>query len=195
MLNGTGKRLIPFFYILLVSISGLSAQALSLSAELEQEQIWLGDSVRLTLYLQGSENSISPDLVIPSVNVEKLGGTVRSSKSITNINGKVSEDVRKAYVFGYKLTPKKAGRIIIPSVEVNVEGRKLSTQQLVLTVMEPQKADGFELKLDFDRKKVYLNEACRLKVSFFYEKSLRSLEIRIPGLESLSFESAPGHDQ
>ncbi len=192
MLSGTGKKLTLIILIFLMSVAGLSAQSLSLSAELGEEQIWLGDSVVLTLYLQGSEDAISPNLDIPEVRVEPLGGTVRSSRSITNINGKVSENIRKAYVYAYKLTPKIAGRIIIPSIEVNIEGANLISRQLVLDVKQPQQSDDFRLELEFDRSRVYLNEECSLKVRFLYGQSLRTLEISIPGLESMPFKSDTG---
>ena len=194
-LTETGKPtiFIPVIILIMLFVAAGSAGAenLSLTAELDNSEIWLGDSVQLTLFLQGSEEAIAPPLDIPGVRIEQLGGTVRSSRSITNINGRVTEDVRKAYVFGYRLTPGTAGQITIPSIQVVVEGTLLKTRPLSLNVRQPQFSDDFRLELDFDRNRVYLNEECRLKVSFFYSKSLRTLDISIPELANLEYEGEP----
>ncbi len=167
--------------------ASLFAQNLSLTAELEETEIWLGDSVRLNLYLQGSEEQIAPDLAIQGITITPLGGTVRSSRSVTSINGKVTQNVKLAYVYSYKLTPAKIGTFTIPSIKINVEGQILSSNQVFLTVKEPEKSDDFALQLDADRGIVYLNEEVSLKVHFRYESSLRSLSIRIPELNEMEY--------
>lgn len=192
MLNGTGKTTILIIILSLILTSVISAQNLSLTAELENNEIWLGDSVQLTLYLQGSEQKIAPELYIPGVSIEALGGSVRSSSSVTNINGKVTRDVRKAYIYGYSLKPKSTGRVSIPSIEVNVEGTLLRTQVVELIVKEPQSVDDFKLELAFSKNRVFLNEECNLKISFLYRESLRSLSLSIPELEGLNYQSLPG---
>ena len=168
------------------------AQELSLTATLENDEVWLGDSVQLTLFLNGSEDAIAPALDIPGIRVEPIGGTVRSSSSVTIINGRRTEDIRKAYVYGYRLTPGTTGIITIPSITVNVDGKSLSTRELSLNVRQPQYSDKFSLKLDFDRDRIYLNEECRLKVHFLYSENLRTLSINIPGIEPFDYTSGPG---
>ncbi len=192
MLSGTGKKQLLLIVLFLAAVTGLHARELSLSAELEQDQIWLGDSVRLTLYLQGSEKAISPELFIPDVDIEPLGGTVRSSRSVTNINGHVTETVRKAYVYNFRLTPETSGRITVPGIEVEVDGIRLVTKELNLNVKRPQATNDFSLELQYEKDKIFLDELCRLKVSFFYSRSLRSLDIRIPGLEEINYEGTSG---
>ena len=167
--------------------ASLFAQNLSLTAELEETEIWLGDSVRLNLYLQGSEEQIAPDLAIQGITITPLGGTVRSSRSVTSINGKVTQNVKLAYVYSYKLTPSKIRTFTVPSIQVNVEGRLLTSNPVSLIVKEPEKSDNFALQLDADRGIVYLNEEFSLKVHFRYESSLRSLSIRIPELNEMEY--------
>ena len=191
----TGSCMIGKIAALIVFIFtavAVSAQSISLSAELEKSEIWLGDSVQFMLYLQGSEEAIAPELNIPGVRVEPLGGTVRSSSSITIINGKRTEDIRKAYVYGYRLTPVSAGQIIIPSISVNVEGTNVRTLPVSLEVRKPQYSDNFALELEFDRERVYLNEECALKIRFLYSESLRTLDISIPEIQNYKYTTVPG---
>lgn len=196
MLNGTGKNRIIFITILLIlSVASLTAEASAFTAELQKDKVWLGESVRLTLYLQGSEEAIAPELIIQGIKVTPIGGTVNSSRSITNINGKVTETISKAYVYGYLLTPEKDGQFIIPSIKVIVDGHEISTNTLMLNVEKPGTSEDFKLKLEFDRDKVYINEECRLKISFLYNLSLKALEIKIPGLESISHENIIPRDR
>ncbi len=191
------KAIIPVILLLFVS-GGVFGQNISVSAGLDSDEIWLGDSVQLTIYLQGSEQAITPKLYIPDVRTDPLGGTVRSSRSVTNINGKVTETVRKAYVYGFRLTPAKSGNITIPPIEIEAEGKKLATNELTFQVRQPRTSEDFSLELQFDREQVFLNEECFLKISFLYGKSLRSLQINIPGLDGLDYDALPaaaGRDQ
>ena len=50
--------------------------------------------------------------------VEYLGGQSNNSSSITIINGKVSKVESYGYIYSYRLTPKKVGRLEIPSIAV-----------------------------------------------------------------------------
>ncbi len=182
-----------FKYIVLLifftAAASLFAQTLSLSAELEDTEIWLGDSVRLNLYLQGSEEQIAPDLAIQGITISPLGGTVRSSRSVTSINGKVTQNVKLAYVYSYKLTPVKTGIFTVPSITANIDGQLLSSNPVSFTVKEPEKSDDFYLQLNVDRGIVYLNEEVSLKVHFRYKSSLRSLSIRIPELNEMEYRA------
>lgn len=190
MLIGTGKQLklrtLTFFLLILISAAGLSAQSLSLTAELKKDHIWLGETVQLALYLQGSEEAIAPELRIPDVSIVPVGGSVNSSSSITNINGKVTRHVSRSYVCGFLLTPEKPGRVIIPSIRVTVDGQELSTRSMVLDVEKPGFSENFKLEVDFDRDRAYINEECFLRIRFMYNASLQNLEIKIPGLEKIS---------
>ena len=109
--------------LILTSSYVFASANLSLTASLENDNIWMGETVQLTLFLNGSEEAIAPELDIPGVEVKPIGGTVRSSRSVTSINGKVTENISKAYVYGYQLTPITTGLINIPSIEAVVEGR------------------------------------------------------------------------
>ena len=184
--------------LILTSSYVFASANLSLTASLENDNIWMGETVQLTLFLNGSEEAIAPELDIPGVEVKPIGGTIRSSRSVTSINGKVTENISKAYVYGYQLTPMTTGLINIPSIEAVVEGQTLRTEPIALNVRQPEFSDDYLLELEFDRDRVYVDEDCSLKISFFYAKSLRSLEIRVPGIENFSqkhFSVPPGKDR
>ncbi len=189
MLNVIGKqKTLLLSFILAASAAVLFAQSpLSLTAELERQQIWVGDTVQLTIYLQGSEKPIQPDLFIPGIVVEPLGGTVRSSTSITNINGKVTENRSKAYVYAFNLTAQAAGSYSIPPISLTIDGEELSTEQLQLIVSEPEESEDFHLIVQFEPDRLYVHQECRVTITLLYKASLRSLDIRIPELENLSY--------
>jgi hypothetical protein len=190
MLNVIGKykiQLISLFLILCSTVLFAGNLPITLTAELDQEQIWTGDSVQLTLYLQGSEEAIQPNLFIPGIVIESLGGTTRSSTSITNINGKVTQNVSKAYVYAFKLTPQKSGNYVIPPISLTIEGKNLVTEQLQLTVSEPVESENFHLIIKFDQESIYTHQECLISITLLYKASLRSLDIRVPELEAVPY--------
>jgi len=189
MLNVIGKqKTLLLSLVLLICAAALFAQSpLSLTANLEQQQIWVGDTIQLTIYLQGSEEPIQPDLFIPGIVIEPLGGTTRSSTSVTNINGKVTENRSKAYVYAFNLTAQAAGSYSIPPISLTIDGVELSTEKLQFTVSEPEESEDFHLKVHFEQDSIYMHQECRVTITLLYKASLRSLDIRIPELENLPY--------
>lgn len=183
----TGRYIFLFIFLLLLPAGHLFAQELSLTAELSQSQMWLGESVRMNLILQGSEDPIAPNLDIDGISVQGLGGSVRSSRSVTNINGNVTETVFKAYVYSYQLTPEKPGRFTIPSITVAVNGVNLRSRPLNLDVKTPSTSNDYSLDIRFDKKRIYVDESVLMQIRFATSTNLRSLEIRVPGLEKFEF--------
>ena len=178
--------LILFFVISLYPAVSFS-QSISLNSELEQDEIWLGDSVRLTITLQGSEQSFEPKLLIPGVTIVNLGGGKRSSESVTNINGKVTRNVNLTFVYTLSLTPDRAGELTIPPIAIDVEGQHLQTKQLSLQVNQPEFSEDYHLLLNPEVKNSYVSEEFGMTVSFLFNSSIRELAVRIPGLDQFNY--------
>ncbi|MDC7123967.1 MAG: BatD family protein, partial [Spirochaetales bacterium] len=189
--NKLEQLILLICFVFITSSLYSQSNGVSLTAQLDNDEVWLGDSVKLILSLQGSDSAVQPDLSIPNVRVTPLGGTNRSSSSITNINGRVTKTVQKAYVYQYQLTPRIAGIIKIPSIELDVDNQHLKSNNLTLRVKIPETSEDFRLLLAFDRSKVFLSEECVLDITFEFEKSLKTLEFNIPGLDGYSFKSNP----
>ncbi len=195
MLKKTGnQKNIPrilFILILFFILPVLTfAQNISLTSELENNSIWLGDSVVLTITLNGSEQAFEPKLLIPGVRIRSNGGSKRSSESVMNINGRVTREVNLSYVFSFILTPEKAGTVTVPPVQVEVEGKTFRTVEVSLEVKAPEFSDDYHLILKPDTEKSYISEEIGLNLIFLFNSSIQELDIRIPELEDFSYKQA-----
>ena len=166
---------------------GVRLGAQSLSASLDNSSMWLGQSTKLTLVLEDSDQEISPGLSIPGIAVTPLGGSPQNSQTITTINGKTTRQVSYKYIYAYQLTPERAGTFTIPSINVDVGGTRLSTRALSLTVKQPQKNDDYHMLLKADRTKAYPGQEITLTVTLLFSKSIRSLYFEIPALKNVDF--------
>lgn len=182
MCRKTGKRLAA---ALLALIAGTSLAAQTLTARLESASIWLGQSTRLTLVLEGSDQQIAPDLSIPGITVTPLGGSPQNSQTITTVNGKTTRQVSYSYIFAYELKPERPGTFTIPAFSLDIAGRSLTTAPLQFTVKEPQKSPEYHFLLKADRTRSYPGQDITLTVTFLFSKNIRSLYFDIPGLKNL----------
>lgn len=188
--TGSGyKFLLAIILLLFLNPLLIYSQTLSLDSRLDQDEIWLGESVRLTIILQGSEQAFTPKFLIPGVKTDDSGGSKRSSESITSINGKLTRVVNLAYIYSVNLTPEKAGRIIIPSVNIEVEGQQLQTSQLSIIVKKPKPSENYHLLLRTERNNLYISERFNLDILFLFDESIRELSVKIPALEGFDYKN------
>jgi hypothetical protein len=182
MSTKTGRAKTLFCLLLVIIPLASYGQTLSLTAELDQEEIWLGETVRLTITLSGSEDAFEPVLLLPGVKVEALGGSRRSSESVTSINGKVTRQVSLAYVYAFDLTPNRSGTVAIPPVDLEVGGQRVTTRPFSLEVKQPRLSDDYHLLLDLTPSRQYVDAELRLRVTFLFAVSVRNLSFVIPEL-------------
>ncbi len=195
MLKKTGKlNTIPWLIFLGVIFlffpSMVYSQNISLTSELGNSRIWLGDSIRFTILLQGSEEAFEPKLLIPGVRIENLGGSGKSSESIMTINGKVTRNITLSYIYSFRLTPEKVGTVTIPPIELEIEGKTYRTNELSFEVALPELSEDYHLLISPDIKTGYISEEIELNLSFLFNSSIRELDISIPELEKFTYKQA-----
>ncbi len=94
----------------LLSCAATAAAQLSVSATLNNNRITLGDQLVLSVAIAGSGSAAPKPPLIPDVEIYESG----KSQSMSIINGSVSSRVVHTYV----LNPRKAGRFVVPPLEV-----------------------------------------------------------------------------
>ena len=168
---------------------GLSAQAL-----VEKDAVSVGEPFLLQIRVEGSDlapGTEEPDLSeVVDFAVESLGGRSNNSSSITIINGKVSKVETHGYIYSYRLTPKKAGRLGIPSVAVPLDAGKtktVRTQPITISVAEPEATDDFHLELKFSKTNFYVGEPVILTVVWYLGKDVESVTLNVPILQDEAF--------
>jgi len=119
--------------LLLISILfPLAADAVSVSAFVDQTDVTLEDSIHLSISVKDGDGH--PDVsVIKDFKVQEIG----PRSSIQIINGQMTKEV----VFNYRLLPFKKGALSIPAIPVNINGKLLYTQAIRMMVSEGNTPD------------------------------------------------------
>jgi hypothetical protein len=94
----------------LLGTAASAAAQLAVSATLNNNRITLGDQLVLSVAISGSGSAAPKPPLIPDVEIYESG----KSQSMSIINGSVSSRVVHTYV----LNPRKAGRFVVPPLEV-----------------------------------------------------------------------------
>ncbi|MFH2066211.1 MAG: BatD family protein [Pseudomonadota bacterium] len=163
-------------------------QPLRVEAVAEKSSVFAGESILLQIRVSGSDRPDKP--VIPNIDgctVDYQGGQQNSSSSITIINGQVSKNIQTGYVFSYRLTPVKPGRLVIPQITVQADGQNASTRPVILTVQKPVETDDFKLRIRLSKTDCYIGEPVVMEFTWYMGKDVRSLQVMLPLLESDAF--------
>ncbi len=175
-----------FIVFLFVGLGWRPALAEPLRADVavEKNTVFTGEPFIFQIQVSGSENPDKPDVSgISDFTVEYRGGQQNSSSSITIINGKMTRDVRKGYVFSYRLTPKRPGRLLIPPVTVHAGQDSVRTSAVAIQVDEPAESDDFKLRLKLSKNQCYVGEPVALTVAWYLGEDVRGFDMTLPILD------------
>ena len=143
---------------LLIALTA-TAQTASFTANLEPEIIAQGSAATLRLRFQDCSPSDSP--AIPEVPGLRFTQTGRGSE-MTVVPGRVSQTL----VISYHVTATQTGAFTIPPITATVDGRRLATQPLTLTVAptDPTRPQHAFLTLAFPKGRYYVGESTAAEI-------------------------------
>ena len=168
-----------------------SAAKLSAQAAIEKSEVYLGESFIFQVQVEGDDSPDQPDLSgIANFIAQSLGGRQNSSSSVTIINGKVTKNLRRGYIFSYRLTPKKAGTLTIPAIEVSAGSQKVRTLALRIRVAVPVETENFKLRMELSSDKCYVGQPITLTVIWYVGKDVEEFQFNLPVLMDERFALA-----
>jgi tetratricopeptide (TPR) repeat protein len=184
-------RRVPFYWFLCwlaLLPTGANSQDFTVNAAVSSDSVTEGEPFQYQLQVSGSETPEPPDLsAITDFTVTTLGSGSNSSSSVTIINGKVSQDVRKGYIFNYQLVAKKTGTLTIPPITVKDGAQSATTQPIAITVGQAQESDDFKLRVALSKADAWVGEAITLDLTFYYKSSLEQPQLNLPIANDPSF--------
>lgn len=149
------------------------AQLPGIQATLDRNTVSVGEQVVLSITCNNFTLPVPPQLPpIPNSQIQGLG----TARSMSIINGQVNQQA----TYSYALTPLNIGNITIPAITVDANGRKLSTQPLVLQVIPagqggmgndgttPGQPKPAFLRLYTSRTNVFLGEIMQAEIRLYY---------------------------
>ena len=129
-------------YLILVFYGAFSfAETQSkVQATVDRDQMGLGDSFTLTIRIQSNEDFEGEEPHLPALNqIELLNAWADGKSSSTRmsfVNGQSSYTKSISQDFHFMLSPKKEGKLIIPVIDVVINGKTFKTQPLQIVVGE-----------------------------------------------------------
>jgi len=92
------------------------------------DEVYVGESFEVELIIKGSKSYSRPTFpVIPNCAVQPVG----QNSSTTFVNGRMSQSV----TLTYRLTPRRAGTLVIPPIAFEVNGRRVTTSRQTVEVL------------------------------------------------------------
>jgi hypothetical protein len=141
----------------------------SVSATVDRAHIGFGESVTLTIAVQGAQNSAQPD--IPAVDGLSFNGP-SANTSISIVNGQMSQSVS----YSYQVVPAHMGQFTIPAVLVNVGGKGYLTRPIHLTVdkagAQTELQDSLYAKVQIPSQRIYLGQSVPVNVVLYARQNL-----------------------
>lgn len=177
--------LLALVLFLISIVTPAHAQRVDVAAELRATEAYVGDD---TLFIVDVLTDGPAPIAPPTVNWPEglTGRYIRDSRSesrsLTWVNGQAQETLVVRTVYQYAISPTRAGEIIIPPVDVVVEGTAYPTNPVRVLVKEPERLDGFALTLTPSTQRVYLGQPASLTVTFALTQRPPRLAIDIPDL-------------
>lgn len=188
------KKMKKFIFLILfftLSASALQADDFSAKAVAESTEVYKGETFTFQIQVSGSENPEQPDLSqLNDFTVRYLGGSQNSSSSITIINGKMTKNEKKGYIFNYQLTPQKTGTLLIPAIEVRSGNDLTQTSPIVIVARKPSETSDFKLRLSLSKTICYKGEPVILTVTWYLGKDVRDFRFNLPLLSDNRFDFA-----
>lgn len=184
-----------FFKLIIISIlffsvcpAEIQAEELSVVGVVEKHNVYVGESFAFQIQVAGDESPQNPDISqIKEFHVVPRGGQQNSSQSVTIINGQVNRISKRGYIFNYSLTPKREGKLIIPSITVVAGGRSLLTKPIVIFASKPHETDDFKLRMRLSKSKCYVGEPTELSVIWYIGKDVEEFSFSLPHQEDSRF--------
>lgn len=176
--------LVLYMSTLTIFSTAVSAATFHADVVVENTEVFTGEPFNVQVQVSGRNHPARPDLsMIPGFEIVFRGGQQNSSNSVTIINGKMTRNVRKGYVFSYQFTPRHTGRITIPAIAVHADGEVTRTQPISIHVREPVESESFKLRINLSKTACYVGEPVVLTVTSYLGEDVQSFKVTLPLLE------------
>lgn len=153
--------------IVICMLSAMSLVAdVALNASLSRTRIYIGESLNLTLEVNGSDEAdMQPVLAPPKTQVALLGSQNNSRSSITIINGRMQREIFRGRVFAFQLTPTEAGKFHTGLIRVTIDHKTYTHAGLAFEVVGIEKQATVIAKVNASSTEVLVEEPFKVAIS------------------------------
>ncbi|MDX2198398.1 MAG: BatD family protein [Phycisphaerae bacterium] len=153
------------FAALLLLLTAPAARAGEVSLELDTREVGVGEAITASLTISNFANCSAPQFPEIADCTVRSTGIPTDARYFTSINGRASQSITRTYRF--ELVPQKAGPLIVPPVEVEVDGEKLRTAPLTVRVGASQGGTLLFVEVACSTPKLYVGQQAQLTLSIW----------------------------
>ena len=184
-------RAIALLTLLFVStLAGQEQQPLQARAAVESQRVYVGQGFIFQIQVEGTDEPkpIDTSALEQDFIIQETGGGSNNSTSLTVVNGRMSQLVRRGYTYNYRLSARRQGTFAIPSLIVRAEDRATRTQPINILVQAPQENNDFKLQMTLSDQNVYVGQPVTLTTTWYVGREVNDYSFTMPLLDDRRFE-------
>jgi hypothetical protein len=155
-------RLIVLALCVLASLAGAQPRETTVSAQVNPERSYVGGLARYQVVITGDGDIVKPQVSFPAGLTSTYAGSQFMPPAQIIVNGRRVDGGPSRTVYQWSIAFSRAGEFIIPPAVVMVGGQEYETNEVRVTVVEPEKADDFSLSLSLSSSVAYVGEPIEL---------------------------------
>jgi len=173
----------------LVLFTGNTEAAMRVFAQVDSsEDIYVGEKFSYHIIIDGENKAGQVDLTpLARFNPQSAGNRDVSQTSISIINGRTTQSIKKQYVMSYSLISNQAGQIHLPPVTVTLEGKNYQTNPVVANILKPGSTDQLDLEVTLSEQQCYIGQPVIMTVKFYISADIGDFQFNIPAFTSDDF--------
>lgn len=171
-------------------LASAQQETLRVRAAVESRQVYVGQQFLLQIQVEGTDQPDPVDIgpLSSGFTVSEAGGGASNSTSVSIVNGRMTQQVRRGYNLNYRLAAHRSGEVVIPPLTVSAGGRSQSTQPIRMSVLPPEENDDFKLRISLTSSRAYVGQPVTLTAEWFVGRQVREFSFTMPLLDDRRFE-------
>ncbi|MDI6774598.1 MAG: BatD family protein [Verrucomicrobiota bacterium] len=159
------------FALILAAVSAAGAGELSLDVSASRAQVYLGESLILSVRVSGESSPPEPDISgIQGFKIRSLGSQSQDQVSITIINGRITRTGFFGRLFSYELTPEKTGELVAGPVRLVVGAKTLTAPGPAVKVIGLEEQDLVKIRVSSSRDTALVDDEFEITLSILLKR-------------------------
>jgi hypothetical protein len=182
------KNILNGLFVLVLTASSVKA-TVNVFAQVDiSKDIYVGEKFGYYIIIDGDNKAGQVDLTpLAKYNPQSAGNRDVSQTSISIINGRTTQQIKKQYVMGYSIIVNEVGQIEIPPLTVILDGESYKTNPVNVNILKPGTTDQLDLETTLSEQQCYVGQPVTMTVKFYISADIGDFQFDIPAFTSDDF--------
>ncbi len=182
------KNILNGLFVLVLMASNAKA-TVNVFAQVDTSKgIYVGENFGYYIIIDGDNKAGQVDLTpLAEYNPQSAGDRDVSQTSISIINGRTTQQIKKQYVMSYSLIANKVGQIELPPLTVMLDGKSYKTNPVNVNILKPGTTDQLDLEITLSEQQCYVGQPVIMTVKFYISADIGDFQFNVPAFTSENF--------